>query len=284
MKKIILGTAQLGLDYGINNHAGQPNLQKTKEILDYAFENSVRDLDTAELYGDAIHRIGAFHRATGRKFRIVNKFKAASYSSPDEMQTSVLQSLEVLDTDTYEVLMYHSFKDFATGHFQQILKSLQKRGAVRKTGVSIYSNEELLRAIESDIDIIQVPFNLLDNHSQRGELLLRAKSVGKEIHVRSVFLQGLFFVSKPSCKLSPLKRELNIIEELADEYCFSIDQMALEYVYSKDYIDAILIGVDTLDQLKKNISIFKKMNRNFLFAKIDFLRTDRTDLLSPVNW
>ena len=37
--KLILGTAQFGLKYGINNKTGIQSVEKIFKILDYAYEN-----------------------------------------------------------------------------------------------------------------------------------------------------------------------------------------------------------------------------------------------------
>jgi len=58
MSKIILGTVQFGLDYGINNNNGKPNNNEIKSILDYAFDNKINFLDTAEAYGNSHEIIG----------------------------------------------------------------------------------------------------------------------------------------------------------------------------------------------------------------------------------
>ena len=47
--KIILGTAQFGLDYGINNQSGKVTDKDINQILNYAFENGIKELDTASL-------------------------------------------------------------------------------------------------------------------------------------------------------------------------------------------------------------------------------------------
>ena len=49
--KLILGTVQFGLDYGINNKLGKPNFKQSCEILSKAFDNGITTLDTAEAYG-----------------------------------------------------------------------------------------------------------------------------------------------------------------------------------------------------------------------------------------
>ena len=70
--KIILGTVQFGLDYGINNSNGKVSNNDSQEILKYAYENNIRTLDTAESYGNAHEVIGLFHKNNPQKlFKVI---------------------------------------------------------------------------------------------------------------------------------------------------------------------------------------------------------------------
>ncbi len=49
--KLVLGTAQFGMDYGIANVGGKPLKKEVFRILDLAWEKGVRRFDTAPGYG-----------------------------------------------------------------------------------------------------------------------------------------------------------------------------------------------------------------------------------------
>ncbi|HWY34631.1 MAG TPA: aldo/keto reductase, partial [Nitrosopumilaceae archaeon] len=163
------------------------------------------------------------------------------------------------------------------------------KGLVKKIGVSVYGNEQFQEAARDErIDLIQFPYNLLDNFSQRGENIRKAKEAGKELHVRSVFLQGLFFMeeSKIPEKIKPLKPWLKEIHEIAKEAEMSVQELAMSYVLQNSSIDKVLIGVDSQEQLESNIDIVTKM-KNIPFKtlkQIDQLDVMEVELLSPVNW
>ena len=70
---MVLGTVEIGLDYGINNKEGKPSHKQAFELLDAAFENGIRELDTAEGYGDSEDIIGEYQRQTGNSFLIDTK-------------------------------------------------------------------------------------------------------------------------------------------------------------------------------------------------------------------
>ncbi|MEN9561731.1 MAG: hypothetical protein RIQ56_1004, partial [Candidatus Parcubacteria bacterium] len=51
--KLVLGTVQLGMSYGIGNFSGQPSRAQALEIIDRAWEAGIRTFDTAAAYGEA---------------------------------------------------------------------------------------------------------------------------------------------------------------------------------------------------------------------------------------
>src|SRR4051794_8710200 len=51
--EFVLGTAQLGMNYGLVNRAGKPTKQAAVEMLKYAIAHGVTALDTARAYGEA---------------------------------------------------------------------------------------------------------------------------------------------------------------------------------------------------------------------------------------
>lgn len=194
--KLIVGTAQFGMPYGINNSAGQPTLETISSVLDYAWSQGIQTLDTAEAYGNSQEMIGAYHRQSPHRFQVITKFSAARKDLPASLSDRVQNDLTILGVDQLLAYMYHSYSDFQALHdgFAAEIRVLKKNGRIAMLGVSVYTNEEFEGVLEyGDIDLIQLPFNALDNLSQRSKLLNRAKLRGKTVHTRSVYLQGLFF-------------------------------------------------------------------------------------------
>ena len=179
--KIILGTVQFGLDYGINNSNGKVSNNDSQEILKYAYENNIRTLDTAESYGNAHEVIGLFHKNNPQKlFNVITKLPKDINNNFNEKVNKYLNELNI---NQIEVLMFHSFKSY----FENIdnislLNKLKFNKKLKKIGVSVYTNHEIEKIIENDhIDVIQVPFNLLDNYNFRAKVLIKAKNKGKII-------------------------------------------------------------------------------------------------------
>jgi uncharacterized protein len=287
INKLILGTVQLGIPYGINNSTGKPNEQEAETILASARDLRITTLDTAKAYGNSMEIIGNFHRKTNFTFKVVSKFHAGNVNLEKDLQTE----LSLLEIEKFEAYLFHSYSDFegASDKLTGILADLKRKDFINKIGVSVYSNEQFKKAIESDsIDIIQLPYNLLDNYSQRGHLIELAKNAGKELHVRSVFLQGLFFMKEELIpkKIQKLKPYIRQIKELAHVHDFTLPELALAYVLQNKMIDKVLIGVESENQLRHNISLLNKTRSmtNELIAKIESINVKETELLSPVNW
>ncbi|RMG77940.1 MAG: aldo/keto reductase [Bacteroidetes bacterium] len=284
MNKLILGTVQFGLNYGINNPKGKPEKETVFQILDYAYDQGIRLLDTADAYGNAAPLIGEFHRTTGKKFDVITKFTLGSGKSPDPRS-----ALRLLDVDSIWGYLYHSFEDFV--QYPEVLGELKKwqnKGFIQHIGLSVYTNEAFETAIETDaIQLIQLPFNLLDNERQRGDLIKKAKARNKIIHTRSTFLQGLFFKDADHLppKLSPLRADIGRIQSLAHSHNMDVATLALRYVAANPLVDQLLIGVDNLDQLKTNLKALQETSLPpELVHQINSIAVQDAALLNPSTW
>jgi aryl-alcohol dehydrogenase-like predicted oxidoreductase len=285
--KIILGTVQFGIPYGINNSQGMPAMQQVFDMLDFAADNGISMLDTAEAYGEAEAMIAAYHRQTDKRFGIISKFKGGLHA---DLEAYTRQKTGLLGVERLYSYMFHSYRDYENNAaLVKELKDLKEKGLIEKTGISIYTNEELA-AVTGDeaIELIQLPFNLLDNNSQRGALLVKAKDAGKEIHVRSVFLQGLFFKDVASFrgKLSPLAPYVEKLQRLAAVHEAPLNQLALNYALAQPYIDKVLIGVDSIEQLRENVHAIWPATPAYrhLFGQVNEIHVEETTLLNPANW
>lgn len=288
MKKLVLGTAQFGTLYGINNKVGKPSEDLIFKILNLAHKSGIEILDTAEDYGNAQFIIGKFHKLYPQsRFKIISKISHQS-TEAKIIARKVGKDLGELCVKELEAYLFHSYSLYK--RFPELIKELlpiQQEGRIKKIGISIYNNTELADVILDDrIKLIQLPLNLLDNMYQKGQLLAKAKDKGKEINVRSVFLQGLFFMKDRDFpqKLKPLQKYFAVIADLARRSGLTSEELALQYVYHHKYVDKVLIGVDTVQQLERNIDSLKKPVDRNIFDEINKIKVEEVDLLNPVNW
>lgn len=285
LEKIILGTAQFGLDYGINNKNGRPSDKELENILITAFYNNIFFLDTAEIYGDAHKRIGEFHfKYSSKKFNIITKFNKLKFSG--NFITHISKNLCELNVDYLYAYLFHNLKDLKkySKNIDQLIK-LRKEGSIYKLGVSLYTNEEIEQVLNQFdfIDLIQIPFNIFDNINQKGIILSKIKEKGIEVHTRSVFLQGLFFSDKLPNNLISLKPYINVLNKLSTKYSMTKSEIALNYCLNQSNIDKVLIGIDTKNQLMENINGSKHLSLDII-DEINSIYVKNTKLLNPVNW
>ena len=287
--KLILGTVQFGLDYGINNSSGKLSKKSIFKILNYAYQNKIQILDTAESYGDSQKIIGEFIKNNpDKKFKIITKLSASKDLKSIRIEDEIEKNCKILGIDKLYGYMIHNISTLENNSsvYNKLL-ILKNKNKIEKIGISIYSNNEIENIIENfpGFDFIQIPFNLLDNELKRKTFILLAKQNGMEIHVRSVFLQGLFFknINKFSRYLNPLIKYIDELNSISKFMNLDISGLALKYPLSKNYIDNVLIGVDSLDQLKINLNN-SSLIEQFSFDKIDKINVLEESLLHPKNW
>ena len=285
MSNIILGTVQFGLNYGINNTRGKTPIQEVHPILDFAYSKGIMTLDTASGYGDSEEIIGDYLASNpDKKFEIITKVN----SSKITLEKQLHESLQKLKVDKVEVLMLHSFELYEKFKSQLPLFCQKNKGKFfNELGVSVYTNEEI-GVISSDpvIDRIQTPFNLLDNELKRRERYSDIKSKGKIIDTRSVFLQGLFFkkTDELPTNLYPLIKPLEKLKKIAESKSLTMEELAIGYAFSMDFIDNVLIGVDSLDQLKDNLNILSNSISMQTVDEINMISIQNDNLLNPSLW
>jgi aryl-alcohol dehydrogenase-like predicted oxidoreductase len=182
--------------------------------------------------------------------------------------------------------MYHAYEDYASGLVTGEMDVLRQAGTVRRIGVSIYNVEQLARVLEDDqIDVIQLPVNILDLDAQKSELLKKAKMRGKEIHARSVFLQGLFLHDphKLTGRLALLSPYLMNLASLSNDLGVTMKSLALNFVLKQKFIDYVVLGVEKLDQLQENLSLVQYDFDPSVVQTVEVMEEHRS-LLNPVNW
>lgn len=282
--KIILGTVQFGLNYGINNSEGKPSENKVFDLLDAAADLKIDTLDTADGYGESQEIIGRYLVARGKKFKILSKFTLSE--SSDSVEGQYRKTLQTLNLSRIEGYSFHRPQDFLKTIETENWSEIKAKYGM-KLGVSLYSLEDLQHVLKAPhIDIVQLPFNLFDSTLEKQAILSELRAQGKVIHIRSAFLQGLFHMDAlrlPSHLLSfagPLLK----IKSIAQEAQLTIEELALGYLNSFDFIDQIVLGVDNIQQLQSNIRSSGTILSLETLSKIKAIQILEPKLLNPANW
>lgn len=304
-RRMVLGTAQFGLTYGIANTSGRPRQEQVDALVRTAIANGVQYVDTARAYGESEQVLGkALSGGWDSRATIVTKLSplddCPADASPDVVQAfverSVFQSCRALHKPCLDVLMLHRAEHLTAwdGSVWRVLSDLKYRKVIGRLGVSIQSPEEALSALDIEtVEFIQLPFNILD---YRWDSVIKKISLIRQrrplvIHARSALLQGLLTSSQVGLWLRACcSNAADVIDWLhgkAAEYANGdVVELALRYVLSQSWIDGVVIGVETTDQLVDNLR--KSDLESWADNCIDSIVADRPrvplETLNPATW
>jgi aryl-alcohol dehydrogenase-like predicted oxidoreductase len=284
--RLALGTVQFGTNYGVANAGGQVPVDEVRRILGYARDHGIDMLDTAIAYGDSESRLGSIGVAS---WRVVSKLPSLPEGCPDVaawVRTSVRGSLNRLGVSRLYAVLLHRPEELLTAGgdaLYRALQALKSEGLVRRIGISIYEPAELDAIVARfPVDVVQAPFNILDRRLLEAGWLARLKAQGAELHVRSVFLQGLLLMPA-----GQRPRKFERWQSLWDGWHGWLAQAGVtplqacvRYVMRFAEIDAAVVGVDSLAQLAQIV----QSGDGELPAVPTSLGCVDADLLNPARW
>jgi spore coat polysaccharide biosynthesis protein SpsF len=304
VKKFVLGGAQLGLSYGINNKIGRPKIKDVYEIVKKAIYNGVEYIDTAREYGESELILGKVLKTDLKtRSKVITKLSLLNECQQDDRQTvvesfvkeSVFESCVKLNTQTLDCLMLHRF-DHIHQWSEVVLKTLvylKVKGYINTLGVSVQSPEELIKALDyCEIEIIQMPFNILDNRWNFciDKIIKTKKSRDLIVHARSALLQGLLVSKNVNLwKQANVDNSdiINWLESCSIKYNRnSVVDLCLAYVRTQSWVDGVVVGMETLEQLDENLSNFDNplMKDNEIKDVILSRPKVSKNTLNPSNW
>ena len=286
--KIALGTVQFGIDYGISSIDGQVQPKEVEGILNYAYVKGINLLDTALAYGDSEQVLG---KINVNNFKIITKTRHFDNSEITSNDLELLdqdfsRSLDNLKKDSVYGVLVHNADDLLKPGSDKIFEKLQElkqAGKIKKIGVSIYDHNQLQSILESfDIDLVQLPFNIIDRRLIDSGVLARLQNRGIEVHARSVFLQGLLLMNKKDMpdKFKRWSALWKIWYEWLNDNQITALEATIRHATSMSEISKVLVGVDTKEQLKQIITASDGILPNIPTE----LYTNDVNLLNPSNW
>jgi aryl-alcohol dehydrogenase-like predicted oxidoreductase len=265
--RLVLGTVQLGLEYGINNKHGKPSIDYAFQILDKAYEIGIRIFDTAFAYGNAEEVLGTWIVKNGlsNEIKVISKLKPNIFDelecTKNVIRDQICQSLERLKIVSLDGYLLHTPAYVYRDEVLEGMVYCKEEGLIKNCGVSIYEEKDALYAAENElINYIQVPYNVLDQRLDKTDFFSIARDNGKIVFARSPFVQGLIFVKDEAIPEHLL---------MAGEYLKSFDKIISKYNLTR--LDAsmlfplyntgnnyIVFGVDTIEQLVDDCDVVIK--------------------------
>ncbi len=288
LSKLSFGTVQLGLNYGVSNTKGKPTQQKANEIVKYLIGNKINCFDTAIDYGNSEEVLGIALKNSD--VNIISKTKSIRFKT--DLEKTLQQSLERLCLKKLFSLLLHDSEllfDWREEYTNKV-NLLKEQKLISYFGISIYNSQEFELAIKNpSIEIIQIPFNLFDQRAINEKWFEKAQKAQKLIFIRSIFLQGLFFINVNNLtgNLIEARSYLEKMHKICVDLNLSISELAMVYVNSLAKDAIIIFGCDTLEQAKENIrsynnlpiiekSILNTINKNFTNIP--------EHIINPVQW
>jgi aryl-alcohol dehydrogenase-like predicted oxidoreductase len=281
------------MNYGISNLTGQPDPETSMAIIETAWKGGIREFDTAQAYGTSEKILG---RVIQRKniqdrIKVTTKLSAEiDHMSRKAVFVSVRQSLSLMGISAIHGLLLHTeqmLQQWDKG-IECAMKALIDSHLVETVGISVYSPETAMRALNTDgITAIQIPSNILDRRFEKAGIFDDVMSTNKQIYVRSVFLQGLLFIKSndlPS-NMGFAQQTLRQFESLVEKYHISRLELALGYVKHTYPHAKIIVGAETPHQVKECLSSWKSViSEDILNAVRErFINVDKR-ILHPGRW
>ena len=283
--KFSLGTAQFGGNYGISNLTGKPNLLEIKKILIHAKKKKVKFLDLAEDYKGVIRVLGKLNI---NNFKIVLKLKIKSLDSQKKIINNFNKSLKLLKLKKIHAVLIHNIKDFKfeeLKNFFKAFKYLKKKGLITKFGVSCYNMTEAKKIIKNyKITFIQIPLNIFDQDFLKKKNYQYLKKKKIEVHVRSIFLQGLllmkkkelpFYFKKWEYLFNNFEKKKIITKKNSFELCINF----IKKNFKK--FESVVIGINSAKELDEIINMFEKKIYKTSYKNLSCV--DKK-LIYPFNW
>jgi D-threo-aldose 1-dehydrogenase len=283
--RIGLGTVQFGINYGISNTAGQVSASEVSAILATAAAAGIRVLDTAASYGSAEQVLG---RALppGHHFDIVTKTLPLC-NGLGEVEDRARRSLEYLGRKPAEAILVHAAQDLASPdgpRLWALLERLRDEGLFKRIGISTYVADgplELARRYRPDI--MQIPFSILDQRLQQSGELASLKELGVEIHVRSIFLQGLLLMDPKNlpANLTHAGPALATTRARIKQAGLTPVAAAIGFVLAQEEVDIAIVGVTSRNELSEIVAASAGQLPGFDWAACAI---DDPVALTPSRW
>jgi len=259
------------------------------EIWQIARGANITMLDTAIAYGDSEENIGSTESVG---FEIVTKLPplpSAETSVTQWVHSQIENSIAKLKRNSVYGLLLHNPPDLLGSNGDELLAALvnlKRDGLIKKFGVSIYAPTEL-DSLFSRIpnffpDIVQAPLNVIDQSIASSGWLTRLSEMNVEIHIRSVFLQGLL-LQQPNERSIAFSRWSSVFAQF-DSWT-NAQQMSpltacLGHVLSYPEVSQVIIGVTSANELRQ---IIAASSGDHVRAPQSLQVTD-VDLIQPMNW
>ena len=297
--KIILGCAQIGMKYGINNQKGELSQEESHELLKTAIKNHIHHFDSAMDYGISEEVLGSFFNTQQLKPVLITKLSSDTLEVQNEnklgelLDQKIKSSQENFQTKQIDTLLFHRKEQIFhnNGQILNWAKKLKDEGIIKTIGCSLTCAEEFDEVTSvKEIEYLQIPVNILDHRWNHQKVLQTKEEKHLKIVSRSIYLQGLVFLpaEKWPEKIKPYAiQTCEKLESLRVKFkAKDMAELCFRYVNSLSWIDQMVIGCEKASQVidnhhnltlpRFNEEDIKNINKCFSFLP--------EDVLNPARW
>lgn len=279
--KIIIGTAQFSDNYGLS--IKNTTIKEKKELLDRILHHNCYGIDTALDYGNAQKIIGSWLQNNSNKLKIYTKISGiGDFKKLDKM---FLQCLKELNVEKCQALLIHNQKNWKNKNVQLFANKLLSTNKVKQIGVSIYDHE--LVPSNPEASIIQVPGSIFHQKVLNSKNLKNFIKNGGEVHVRSIFIQGLLLLSPKSLPeyFQVLKEPLKKFHNMCLEYNVNPISISANCILKLIPKCKLVIGVDSKSQLDDIINkINIEVDNEIIYKFLKIGKKYSNNFWDPRNW
>ncbi|MFH0780874.1 MAG: GNAT family N-acetyltransferase [Pseudomonadota bacterium] len=263
--RLVLGTVQLGMPYGIANNCGQPDYQQARSIIAAASEAGIDKFDTAQGYGDsesvlakALTELGLLSRV-----RVFTKLHPAlDHTDSDALRQAIGQSSALFGPALYCLMLHREefLQRWSAGLGEQ-LRNYRDQKLFSSLGISVYDPPAARRALETEgIDLVQLPANILDRRHERAGVMDLARSLGKTIMIRSVFLQGALLLPVENLpeRIQHARPYLDPIAKAAQLSGITSKELTLGFVRDHWPDCLVVFGAEQAEQVHENANVWAR--------------------------
>jgi aryl-alcohol dehydrogenase-like predicted oxidoreductase len=284
--KIILGTAQIGSSYGLNNETIF-NFPAKANIIHQAFKIGIRTIDTAIAYEKSEEVLGQIGIKNWNIITKIPTFKNHQSEMRVWVKQEIESSMKRLRINNFEAVLFHNSDQIREHDKKDIyleVKKIQDEGLINKIGFSIYNIEQAEYLIDNfDFQILQIPYNIFDRRFENITFLKKCKDKNIQIHVRSIFLQGLLLMDMNKIPIK-FNKWNNLFQKwhnfLGENKINALDACLASVMYN-DNFNKIIIGIDNINQLEE-ISLSIQNLKNLKIP--EYLSSNDLNLVNPQKW
>ena len=277
--KIIIGTANFFTKYGLyKNCINQKELISIRKYLKE--KNTI--FDTSFNYKN-LDKIFKLFKNINSNYIIKISLNKKNENRLEKIFSDIKEKYKI-KKKFYAILLHNSniLKTKSGVEAFKKLYKLKKKNYVKKVGISTYGYENIVSLQKKKIkfDIIQTNGNILDNRFFN--FLKKNKNLrSKEIHIRSIFLQGLLFKKKIPKKFEKISKTFKELNRLSKDLDINILQLLIQHVY-KQKVNGLVFGIKNKKELEKIFDSMAVMPK-FKNLKFNFDRVQNS-LIDPRKW